>query len=227
MARRTRVRDATMLETRQALIAAGMAAFGEGGLDAPSLDSICERAGYTRGAFYVHFKDRDDFIVAVMDQLTEGFIGSILGGPVGGEGSPADLAALVARFAQAVSIGAYPLPGAVRLHHILDACSRSDVVRARRARLLRDSMDLVGEYARDSQRRGKLRADVDPGQLGALSIAIVLGIEVLTELCVPFGATGAAGTVMDLLRPASAASPGPQGEKPKPRRATAPRAKRS
>ena len=53
--------------TRQALLKAGLLELIEHGLDTPSLDAICARAGYTRGAFYVHFKDRDDFLVAVTD----------------------------------------------------------------------------------------------------------------------------------------------------------------
>ncbi|MBM4360960.1 MAG: TetR family transcriptional regulator, partial [Deltaproteobacteria bacterium] len=59
MPRRGKSRAEASQETRDALIEAGMAAFASEGLDAPSLDSICERAGYTRGAFYVHFKDRN------------------------------------------------------------------------------------------------------------------------------------------------------------------------
>src|SRR5262245_37416602 len=43
-------------ETREALLRAGMEMFAEQGLDAPSLDALCARAGFTRGAFYVHFK---------------------------------------------------------------------------------------------------------------------------------------------------------------------------
>ena len=46
-----------------------MALFAKHGLDGPSLDDICAHAGFTRGAFYVHFEDRDDFLVAVMDRV--------------------------------------------------------------------------------------------------------------------------------------------------------------
>ena len=50
-------RDAAKKETRSALIRAALKLFHEEGFDGPSLDAICARAGYTRGAFYVHFKD--------------------------------------------------------------------------------------------------------------------------------------------------------------------------
>ncbi len=51
-------RDETKQRTRDALIQAGLELFTEQGLDVPSLDAICDRAGFTRGAFYVHFADR-------------------------------------------------------------------------------------------------------------------------------------------------------------------------
>jgi len=47
---------------------------GEGVLDTPSLDDICDRAGFTRGAFYVHFADREALLVAVMDHVGESFV---------------------------------------------------------------------------------------------------------------------------------------------------------
>jgi AcrR family transcriptional regulator len=178
------------------LIAAGAAAFAEEGLDVPSLDSICERAGFTRGAFYVHFADRSEFIAAVMNSLTSRFMDSMFGAGA----HRADLTETVTRFAQAVSAGKYPLPGAVRLHHVLEACSRVPAVRVRRASLYREAMDRVGAAVQDGQQRGHVRRDVDPGQVGALMVAIVLGIEVLTEIEVPFGTMGAAATMLDLLR---------------------------
>src|SRR4249919_2412241 len=75
--RGSKSRDDAKRETREALIAAGVAAFAEEGIDAPSLDSICARAGYTRGAFYVHFKDRDDFLIAVMERAIGGFLDAL------------------------------------------------------------------------------------------------------------------------------------------------------
>src|SRR5882672_9036667 len=73
-----RSRDDAKRETREALIAAGVSIFTEQGLDTPSLDAICARAGYTRGAFYVHFKDRDEFIKVVMLETLEGFMNAMI-----------------------------------------------------------------------------------------------------------------------------------------------------
>lgn len=191
-----------------------MAAFASEGLDVPSLDSICERAGLTRGAFYVHFKDRSDFIAAVMDSLTSGFMESMFGT----KEQPTEITELVTRFAQAVTSGKYPLPGSVRLHHVLDACARDEEVRARRAALYRQAMDNVGASVRDGQQRGLVRRDVEAGQVGSLLVAIVLGIEVLTELEVPFGTMSAAGTILDLVRPVAAPGDSGDGGRPRARR---------
>lgn len=64
-------RAAAKQATRAALIAAARECFAEDGLDKPSLDVICGRAGYTRGALYIHFRDREALVEAVIeDQLT-------------------------------------------------------------------------------------------------------------------------------------------------------------
>ncbi|HEY8429253.1 MAG TPA: TetR family transcriptional regulator, partial [Sandaracinaceae bacterium] len=64
--------------TREALVAAAMELFAEQGLTGPSLDAICAKAGFTRGAFYVHFATRDDLIAAVVEKAMGGFIDAII-----------------------------------------------------------------------------------------------------------------------------------------------------
>ncbi|HVH04632.1 MAG TPA: TetR family transcriptional regulator, partial [Myxococcota bacterium] len=61
-------RELAKQETREALVQAAIAEFAEKGLDLPSLDAICARAGFTRGAFYVHFRDREELLGAVMER---------------------------------------------------------------------------------------------------------------------------------------------------------------
>src|SRR6516162_6516995 len=120
-----RNRQESAAETREALIAAGMVAFGAEGLDA-SLDSICARAGYTRGAFYVHFKDRDDFLIAVMTTALESFLDAIIA-----TGDAAlDLEKTIAMFVAAVGQNTFPVVGGgVHFHQFMAACARSERVR--------------------------------------------------------------------------------------------------
>jgi len=120
-------RDQTKQETRDALVSAALALFAEEGLDAPSLDAICDRAGFTRGAFYVHFADRDELLVAVMEKVGEAFLQSVFSlantpppstsNGVSKEGSeghasarpPSVLAMSAHRFIAAIEAGTYPL----------------------------------------------------------------------------------------------------------------------
>jgi AcrR family transcriptional regulator len=49
--------------TRQKLLDAAALVFAEEGLDAASVEEICERAGFTRGAFYSNFESKDELFV--------------------------------------------------------------------------------------------------------------------------------------------------------------------
>src|SRR5262249_48734055 len=136
-------------ETRRALLSAGLAEFVERGLDAPSLDAICARAGYTRGAFYVHFKDREDFLVAVMQWVLGGFIDVVIATDAAGE----DLEQTVNRFAAALAAGTVPLQaqGAIRSHHLLEVCTRSPVIRVRFVTMIQQVIERLTTVAREGQ----------------------------------------------------------------------------
>ena len=57
--------------TRDRLIDAAVAAFADKGVLAASVEEICERAGFTRGAFYSNFDSKDDLCVAVLTRKGE------------------------------------------------------------------------------------------------------------------------------------------------------------
>jgi AcrR family transcriptional regulator len=175
-------REATKQETREALIQAGMELFSEKGLDVPSLDALCARAGYTRGAFYVHFKDREDFIVAVMETATSRFLEGILAA----QGQDLDLEGSITAFAQAVAGGTFAALGAVPLYQFLAACARSDALRGRYVRLIEATRERLAVSVRAAQRAGRIRRDVDAMRAAGLLVAIGLGVGTLTELGVPF-----------------------------------------
>lgn len=58
--------------TRARLLDAAHEVFGEVGMDAASVEAICERAGFTRGAFYSNFESKEDLFLALITQLSEG-----------------------------------------------------------------------------------------------------------------------------------------------------------
>jgi TetR/AcrR family transcriptional repressor of nem operon len=178
-----RSRDDAKRETREALILAGVSAFSEEGLDAPSLDSICARAGYTRGAFYVHFKDRDDFLIAVMSTALEGFIDAIIA-----TGDAAlDLQKTIDTFVGAVQAGAFPIKSGVQFHQFMAACARSPDVRERYVDVLHRGALRVATAVQEGQGAGTVRTDVEAKSIAMLLVAIVLGVQAAIEVNFPLG----------------------------------------
>ncbi|GAA2751187.1 TetR/AcrR family transcriptional regulator [Kitasatospora cinereorecta] len=57
--------------TRAALLGAALATFAEHGFRAASIEQICERAGYTRGAFYSNFSSKEELFLALFDEHSE------------------------------------------------------------------------------------------------------------------------------------------------------------
>jgi TetR/AcrR family transcriptional repressor of nem operon len=207
-------RSAGKRETREALILAGIAELAEKGLDEPSLDAICARAGFTRGAFYVHFEDRDDFIAAVMERVLGGFLDAIIA-----TGSHEhDLAQTVTRFTDDVArltTGAegallgLPVPGAgraIQFHRLIEACARSPRIRARWVALVREAIERVAKAASSGQLAGSVRSDVEAERLGTLLVALALGAVAALESGVPFDPAQARDGVLALLRPPPSAT---------------------
>jgi len=57
--------------TREALLDAAAAVFARRGFHGASLDEIAETAGYTRGAIYKHFQDKEELLHEVCVQWNE------------------------------------------------------------------------------------------------------------------------------------------------------------
>lgn len=186
-----RSREAAKEGTREALLLAGLAEFAAHGLDAPSLDAICARAGFTRGAFYVHFEDREDFLVAAMERILGPFLEAVLAG--GRERR--DLAATVVRFVEVLGVldglaressekarGSGHPPGLLQFQRLLEACARSPRVRERLVHLVREAMERVVKSATAGQGARLVRADVEPEVVGGLLVSLALGVITAQEL---------------------------------------------
>jgi AcrR family transcriptional regulator len=55
-------------ETRQRMLEAALQVFAEQGFGRSTVEQVCERAGYTRGAFYSNFASLDDLFLAMWEQ---------------------------------------------------------------------------------------------------------------------------------------------------------------
>ena len=200
-------RELAKQETRDALIAAGLAAFAEDGLDLPSLDAICSRAGFTRGAFYVHFKDRDDFVVAVMEHVLGGFLDAVIA-----TGDDAhDLEHTIERFVGVLAVAAAPaghargrgrpVLGGVQLYRLIEAGARSPLIRERLVGILLQAVERVAHATGAGQGRGAVRRDVDPRHAAELLVVAALGLIGAVELGVPLDLRAIRCTAAAVLHP--------------------------
>ncbi len=65
--------------TRARLLDAAHEVFAEVGMDAASVEMICERAGFTRGAFYSNFESKDELFLALITQLADAKLEEVAG----------------------------------------------------------------------------------------------------------------------------------------------------
>jgi TetR/AcrR family transcriptional repressor of nem operon len=166
---RARPREAAKQETREALVRAGMALFSEEGVDVPSLDSICARAGFTRGAFYVHFKDREDFLGAVVDQTLSDFVNWVIStGDLQGGG----LFGIIERFLGVAKDGRLPFSERQRL--LLQLVSRGSGEK-RYKPIIDEAVARLSEAARLEQQAGRLDSPLDAREIGLLLTASAVG----------------------------------------------------
>ncbi len=204
-------REQAKHETREALMLAGIAEFAEKGFDVPSLDAICARAGRTRGAFYVHFRDRDDFVVAAMERVLGTFLDVVIGTGEPGEGLEEAIQRFVwilASSREIIASGADPtsVPSweVLSLHRVLEASARSDAVRQQFATMLAGAIERLGERITDDQRTSLLRSDVDAQQVATLLVALALGASVALETGIDFDPRKAGATLLKMLAETSA-----------------------
>ncbi|SER86227.1 DNA-binding transcriptional regulator, AcrR family [Propionibacterium cyclohexanicum] len=66
--------------TRERLIAAAFTLISEHSLTSVSVESVCELAGFTRGAFYSNFGSMDDLLVALFEKRADDLLTA--GGPM-------------------------------------------------------------------------------------------------------------------------------------------------
>jgi AcrR family transcriptional regulator len=206
VADQSRRRAEAKQETREALIMAALAEFAEHGLDAPSLDAICARAGYTRGAFYVHFRDRGDLLTAVVEHAMTLFMDTVIAS--GGAGH--DLERTIDRFAAAVAgtIGggdpaaarpALPLPAGVSFARVLEGVMREPRLRAGFTTLLAGAIGRLAAITTEGQEANAIRPDVDPPAVGSLLVLVALGVMVALDVGLPLAPATLRDTVLRLL----------------------------
>ncbi|HEY1954612.1 MAG TPA: TetR/AcrR family transcriptional regulator [Polyangiaceae bacterium] len=191
-------RDERKRETRDALVRAAAAEMAEKGIEAASLNAICDRAGFTRGAFYVHFRDRDDLVAAVVERVLGDFKAALL--PDGA--SPA-LGETINRFVAAVLAGVPEAVGTSRwkFHHTLTACATAAPIRKKYNALQYRALDRLADGARAGQKDGSVLRDVRARPLAEMLLVLTLGVSVATDLGLEIDYAAGAATLRKLLAP--------------------------
>jgi AcrR family transcriptional regulator len=132
--------------TRQRLLDAAAEVFAEVGLDAASVEAICERAGFTRGAFYSNFDSKDELFLE-------------LAGRVAGE-RVAAVRARVADLETEGDLGSAPTDATAMIQQVLDisADDRLGILLMSeiRIRALRDPQLATAYLAQESEMIGSV-----------------------------------------------------------------------
>lgn len=191
-------RAAAKQASRDALIKSAMELMPVKGLDV-SLDELCAHAGYTRGAFYVHFKNRDELTLEVMTINGERWLNSIFQPKPNGEAE--DLITMVQRFLTEMVSGTYPISqkAGLRPHQLLEACARSEDIKKRYITLITDSIRRLTSNVKQSQADQQLSPVLDPEQVATLLLALAIGTHTMYDLDYPINFAKGAMTLLQLL----------------------------
>jgi AcrR family transcriptional regulator len=79
-------------KTRSSLMKSAAKVFCRHGMDRASIDQVAEEAGYTKGAFYANFKNKEELFLAMLDEHFEQRIGEVERAFADVEESPPDQA---------------------------------------------------------------------------------------------------------------------------------------
>lgn len=97
--------------TRERLMDAGLAVFAERGVLAASVEQVCDRAGFTRGAFYSNFASKDELCLSILRRESQTHIAAAsqalasLRGPAAGEDPVTEAVDTFMRFQRASRTG--------------------------------------------------------------------------------------------------------------------------
>ena len=118
-------------QRRAELLAAGQALFLAKGIAGTSLEDITQRAGVSKGLFYLYFASKEDLVLALREQFSR------------------DLAERMRAAAEAVPAGTLPASGGTGWADRLDACVRAGLERYRD---LHDLHEVLFHHARPPRR---------------------------------------------------------------------------
>lgn len=194
-------------QTRAKLLDAARDVFADRGVLGGSVEEICERAGFTRGAFYSNFEDKDELIVAVLDREEDAIVQRLA--ETIDLGSSTDMSAVTAAIShyldtEPIDQRYFLIMTELALHAIRDPKTATlylnlqNASQIRTTELIKSGMAAVGRTltvsAADAAdvvlaiiERSNRRAFIEPGQHERRSLAEASITKVLLGLSVPDG----------------------------------------
>ncbi len=191
---------------RHQIVAAARAIVAEEGLGALTFSALEKRLAFTRGSITWHFRNKDEIVAAVLDdavaEIDRAAIAAIRSEATLSDRARAVVREMVLGYLGESDAGQVLLSFWGRLRDDPAAAERNALLYARYRGY---SVELV----RIGQERGEFRTDADPEVMGALLVALVLGIalQALFEpgaIDVEAAVAAAGDAVVAHLRPASA-----------------------
>lgn len=189
-------------ETRTKLLDAARDVFADRGVVGGSVEEICERAGFTRGAFYSNFEDKDQLLRAVLDREEDAVLKRLTETIELGPGSTMEsVTAVIEQFLETDPIDQkyFLIQSELALHAIRDPqtaqlfLNLSQVTKTRIAALVESGMAAVGREltvsAEDAAEavlaivdRSNRRAFIEPHRHDQRSLAHATITKLLTGL---------------------------------------------
>ncbi len=184
--------------TRRALLEAGLAETFEQGGELPTIDAVVERAGYTRGAFYFYFEDRDHFTAEMLEWMLAQL--EVLTSST--TDSSASVTDVVNAFGALAAAGSVPgTGGSVRSGYltILRALQPDTRIRESHANVMNTATERLEQRVRDDQASGDIRDDIDPAQLARLLQLTAIGLVMWSDTDIIADHQTLTGTLLTLL----------------------------
>jgi AcrR family transcriptional regulator len=156
--------------TRQRLLDAASQVFAEVGLDAASVEAVCEAAGYTRGAFYSNFESKEQLFLDLCARMAARQIAGVRAKIAeleseGFTGGPGEALALVQEVLQesGADRAAVLLMGEIRIRALRDP-SVATAYRAQETEMRAEVAQIIVDLARTK----KITLRLSPARAGEL-----------------------------------------------------------
>lgn len=184
-------------ETRRRLLKSAFGVFARNGYDRATVDEIVRDAGFSKGAFYVHFNSKEDLFWAMLEDratsLQEAVL-AVVSPDATLRGNIRSL--LVAIFDIEEQDPEWPATFTEFLAH----AGRNPEVRDRLAAIFDDWHRFIAEMLKFSREAGQVREDLEIDLLARASIALIHGTMIQNRLAPsPEPIDKVVGTLCELL----------------------------